>query len=79
MPGKRWLLIAALWILIGPSSISCRAQEADAEPAGDAPSMALLEFLGEWETPDGEWFDPMEFEPWSLDMDFQEDENDDAR
>lgn len=27
-----------------------------------APDMALLEFLGEWETPDGEWIDPVELE-----------------
>ena len=26
------------------------------------PSMAFLEFLGEWETEEGEWIDPMELE-----------------
>jgi hypothetical protein len=26
---------------------------------GSMPSMALLEFLGEWETEDGEWIDPI--------------------
>ncbi|MGD8569349.1 MAG: hypothetical protein PVJ39_14775 [Gammaproteobacteria bacterium] len=31
--------------------------------AGDRenPSMELLEFLGEWQTKDGEWVDPMRF------------------
>ncbi len=29
--------------------------------AEDAPSLELLEFLGEWETGDGEWQDPLEF------------------
>lgn len=27
----------------------------------DKPSMELLEFLGEWQTKDGEWVDPMRF------------------
>ena len=26
---------------------------------GDSPSMDLLEFLGTWETPEGEWVDPL--------------------
>lgn len=26
------------------------------------PSMAFLEFLGEWETEEGEWIDPLELE-----------------
>ena len=35
----------------------------DAKAAGDdgVPSMELLEFLGEWQTKDGEWVDPMRF------------------
>jgi len=34
----------------------------DAKAADDEkPSMELLEFLGEWQTKDGEWVDPMRF------------------
>ncbi|MCI0508001.1 MAG: hypothetical protein L0Z73_18095 [Gammaproteobacteria bacterium] len=35
----------------------------DANAADDdaSPSMELLEFLGEWQTKDGEWVDPMRF------------------
>ena len=34
----------------------------DAKAANDErPSMELLEFLGEWQTDDGEWIDPMRF------------------
>ncbi|WP_455366800.1 hypothetical protein [Kaarinaea lacus] len=35
----------------------------DAKAASDEgnPSMELLEFLGEWQTKDGEWVDPMRF------------------
>lgn len=29
--------------------------------ATDAPSLELLEFLGDWETSAGEWQDPLEF------------------
>ena len=29
--------------------------------AADAPSIELLEFLGNWETNDGEWQDPLDF------------------
>ena len=29
---------------------------------GTKPSMELLEFLGEWQTQDGQWFDPMQFD-----------------
>jgi len=29
--------------------------------AADAPSLELLEFLGDWETSEGEWQDPLEF------------------
>lgn len=29
--------------------------------AADAPSLELLEFLGDWESADGEWQDPLDF------------------
>ena len=29
--------------------------------AADAPSLELLEFLGDWESSDGEWQDPLDF------------------
>ena len=28
----------------------------------DAPSLEFLEFLGDWETKEGQWTDPAEFE-----------------
>ena len=31
-----------------------------AAKAAEAPSLELLEFLGDWETSDGEWQDPLE-------------------
>jgi hypothetical protein len=29
--------------------------------AADAPSLELLEFLGDWESSDGKWQDPLDF------------------
>lgn len=46
--------IALIIILLG---IAMDAKAAD----DDQPSMELLEFLGEWQTKDGEWVDPMRF------------------
>jgi len=78
MQDKGRIFIAALGLLLGLWNFGCWAEEPDAEPAADAPSMALLEFLGEWETPEGEWIDPTELAPWSPDMDLQEEENDET-
>lgn len=33
----------------------------------ETPSMELLEFLGEWETSQGLWVDPLELEPQQAD------------
>jgi len=37
------------------------AFEANAANDDTNPSMELLEFLGEWQTKDGDWVDPMRF------------------
>ncbi|WP_455201367.1 hypothetical protein [Kaarinaea lacus] len=37
------------------------AFEANAANGDSKPSMELLEFLGEWQTKDGDWVDPMRF------------------
>ena len=36
--------------------------QATSEQDNGAPSLDLLEFLGEWESSEGEWLDPAEFE-----------------
>jgi hypothetical protein len=36
--------------------------QAETQEDDEAPSLELLEFLGEWETSDGEWIDPEELE-----------------
>ena len=37
------------------------ALDANAASENTSPSMELLEFLGEWQTKDGDWVDPMRF------------------
>lgn len=42
----------------------------------ELPSVELLEFLSEWETDQGEWAGPAQFEDDSFDQLFEDDEND---
>lgn len=56
------LLISMQLILPVVLMISLLALAFDANAKDqDKPSMELLEFLGEWQTKDGEWVDPMRF------------------
>ena len=41
----------------------------------ELPSVELLEFLSEWETDQGEWAGPAQFEDDSFDQLFEDDEN----
>ena len=52
----RHKLLLLSMILFSPISQAQNQQE------DEAPSLELLEFLGEWETGDGEWLDPAELE-----------------
>ena len=60
MPVRRYQAPLAIlaWVFSGELGI---AQEVN-EPPDDA----LLEFLGEWESADGEWVDPLEFAEFEL-------------
>ena len=65
-PGK-----ARLWstiLLLGLLSSPTFAQEPDqaGSEESEIPSLELLEFLGDWETDDGEWIDPEELEQIAL-------------
>jgi hypothetical protein len=50
------LLPIAIFIILLGIALDAKAASDD-----DNPSMELLEFLGEWQTKDGEWVDPMRF------------------
>lgn len=49
------LIPVALILLLLTIALDARAD------SNEKPSMELLEFLGEWQTKDGEWVDPMRF------------------
>ena len=49
------LIPVALILLLLTIALDARAD------SDEKPSMELLEFLGEWQTKDGEWVDPMRF------------------
>lgn len=49
------LIPIALLVLLLSIALDAKAS------SDDKPSMELLEFLGEWQTKDGEWVDPMRF------------------
>ncbi len=46
-----------LWLLLGMSYTSVAWSDEENQP-----SMEFLEFLGEWETEDGDWIDPQALE-----------------
>ena len=66
MPHK--ILCLSLLILAGLCTLPAHATEEE------APDMALLEFLAEFETESGEWVDPTELE--NMDIPEQEQPND---
>lgn len=45
-----------------PPENAAPASQEDEPPRPDAPSLELLEFLGDWETEEGEWVGPAEWE-----------------
>ncbi len=48
--------------------ISTWAYAMEENEDNEIPSLEMLEFLGEWETYEGEWIDPGEFEDDSFDQ-----------
>ena len=54
MTTTRYLGCALVLCLYGPVS----------EASEDPPPIELLEFVGTWESGDGDWFDPSQLEGW---------------
>ena len=65
-PGKAylWSMVLLLGLSSSPAWTQETGQVRQALPPEEAerPSLELLEFLGDWETDDGEWIDPEELE-----------------
>ena len=58
MRARAWGIAALVMVLLGSKPTVGAEQQAREEQ----PSLELLEFLGEWQTKDGVWFDPTEKE-----------------
>ena len=61
--------VCFLWFLFCTSSLCAEEQTTDKV----MPSIAFLEFLGEWETNAGEWLDPIELESDEFDQKLESD------
>ena len=67
-PGKGplWSLLLLLGLLSAPAMAQDPDQARKNAENTEAPSLEFLEFLGDWETDDGEWIDPEELEQITL-------------
>jgi hypothetical protein len=73
-PKKMWtqarttlIGVLCLWLLMALPVIAQDPNEKDnAQPDEEIPSLLFLEFLGEFETEDGEWTDPEVLEKMEL-------------
>lgn len=54
MPANHWVMTGLLLLLGTPWAL------ADDASLTGSPNLELLEFLGAWETADGEWIDPLD-------------------
>ena len=63
-PGKAhlWCTVLLLGLLNSPALAQEPGQVRESIENSETPSLEFLEFLGDWETDDGEWIDPEELE-----------------
>ena len=63
-PGKAhlWYTVLLLGLLNSPALAQEPGQVRESIENAETPSLEFLEFLGDWETDDGEWIDPEEME-----------------
>ena len=67
-PGKAhlWGTVLLLGLLNAPVFAQEPGQVQERSEETEMPSLEFLEFLGDWETDDGEWIDPEEMEQIAL-------------
>jgi len=70
------IMIQMLFFMV-PAVTGEEQRAADPHNDTGSPPLELLEFLGEWETQDGEWIDPLDFEEWPL-PDQEHEKNEDS-
>ena len=76
-PGKShlWSAILLMGLLNTPALAQEPGQVGTSRENSETPSLEFLEFLGDWETDDGEWIDPEELEQITLTDQEQEHED----
>ena len=76
-PGKAGIWSAILLSGLLSSPTFAQEPEQTTSEESETPSLEFLEFLGDWETDDGEWIDPEELDQIALtdqDQEANEDE-----
>ena len=61
-----WSTVLLLGLLSSPALAQEPGQVGASQENIETPSLEFLEFLGDWETEDGEWIDPEELEQISI-------------
>lgn len=81
MPGnaRLWSTVLLLGLLNSPAFAQESGPVREGTEVAEMPSLELLEFLGDWETDDGEWIDPEELEQIALTDQEQEQEHEDEK
>ncbi len=59
---RRAALLPVVLMLLAGSGAKAADQSGSDAPTAALPPLELLEFLGQWETDDGEWIDPQALE-----------------
>lgn len=80
-PGKAglWSAILLSGLLSSPAFAQEPEQARKTSEESETPSLEFLEFLGDWETDDGEWIDPEELDKISLTDQEQEEYEDEQQ
>ncbi len=83
MPAKQFLYAVAVLftisqpLLLHADSRKDSVNETDRDGGQSMPSLELLEFLGDWETENGQWIDPQDLDQIPLPEQDQENEESD--
>jgi len=76
--GRLWGAVLLAGLLSSPGFAQEPGQLREGSEESEMPSLELLEFLGDWETDDGEWIDPEELEQIAL-IDQEQEEHEDEK
>ncbi|MGK0179608.1 MAG: hypothetical protein ACI8PD_001409 [Nitrospinales bacterium] len=74
---KKFVMATLLFLTCLPQTHALEPEEVESsQTEQESPSLDFLEFLGEWETEDGEWIAPDDLENMPLNENEDDDTND---